>query len=265
MSDILEYQPGVSTIHGLHPLTKLGWALVILVLSLLFTDWIFVAAILASVWLVAFWAGVFPVLARSFKGLLIFAFILFAIQVFFYNEGRLYFYLLPFAHGYLPVTEHGVFLGLAMGLRMLTIVSSYLVFLSVTRTRDLLTALVEKVKLPNDVAFMILSALRFIPSFLNDLKNIADAQKARAFVLEGNNPIRKVKAYLPIAVPLVLMSLKKAERLALAMEARGYGHGTPTHLYEARAGLPDVAAVVILVFMVVMGLLLRLQGFGLSV
>ncbi len=262
MTDMLEYQPGDSLIHRLHPLTKMSWAVVILILSLLFTNPVYVAVIVLSVWLAAYGAGVFPFLVHLFKGLLVFALILFMIQVFFYDEGQIYFYLVPLGKGYLPVTERGVFLGLAMGLRMLAIASSYLVFLAVTRTRDLLSALVEKAKLPNDVAFMILSALRFIPSFLNDLHQIADAQKARAFVLEGANPIRKVKAYLPIAVPLVLMSLKKAERLALAMETRGYGRGPRTHLYELKAGIMDVTAVAIMVFVTALGVILRIQGFG---
>lgn len=262
MSAVVDYQPGESFVHKLHPLTKMAWALAVLILSLLYTDYRFAAAVLLFVLGTALIGGVLPALSRVLKGLVVFAFILFLIQVFFYDDGKVFFYVLPVGPGYLPVTDRGISLGIAIGIRMLTIVTSFLVVLATTRTRDIMVALVEKVKIPGDIAFMILTAIRFIPTFLNDLKQISDAQKARALVLEGWNPARKIKAYIPLAIPLVLMSLKKAQQMVLAMETRGYGIGPRSHLYELKTGAGDAGTLVLLACLVALGVVLRIKGMG---
>ncbi|HWJ02663.1 MAG TPA: energy-coupling factor transporter transmembrane component T [Verrucomicrobiae bacterium] len=262
MSAVVEYQPVKSLIHDLHPLTKMLGASAILILSLIYSNPVFLAAIYGSVLIVAWIAGVLPALSKLFRGLFLFAFFLFIIQVVFYDEGPVYFHLLPLGTGYVAVTETGVVIGVAMGFRMLSIITSFLVFLAATRTQDILNTLVEKLRVPGEMALMILTSIRFIPTFLRELKQISDAQRARAFVSEGWNPVRKVKAYLPIAVPLVLMSLQKAQHLVLAMETRGYGAGPRTHLRELALGGKDLIAVIGLVLILSGGILLRVKGYG---
>jgi energy-coupling factor transport system permease protein len=109
---------------------------------------------------------------------------------------------------------------------------------------------------------MVLTAIRFIPTFLNELNQISDAQKARAFVVETRNPVKKVKAYLPLAVPLVLSSLKKARQMAIAMESRGYGAGKRNYFTELSMGSQDFAIISIIFLVMAMGIALRVAGFG---
>lgn len=262
MSVVVEYLPVESFVHSLNPLTKIFGALSILIVSLLFTNPLYLAGVFVVVVSLAGVARVLQALAGSLKGLFIFAFILFFLEVLFYNEGAVYFHLIPIGGGYLSVTQAGVLLGIAMGLRMLTIVTSFLLFLATTRTQDFLTTLVETLKVSADMAFMILTSIRFIPTFLQELKQISDAQRSRAFVNEGWNPVRKVKAYLPIAVPLVLMSLKKTQQMVLAMETRGYGLGPRSHLRELTIKRTDKITMLFLVSLICVGILIRVKGYG---
>lgn len=262
MSVVIEYQRADSFVHHLNPLTKMVWALAVMTISILFTDYVALAVLLGIILGAALLGKVMPAVAKAYKGLVIFAFILLLIQVFFYREGYTVFHLLPIGEGYLSVTDQGLKFGLSMALRMLVIVTSFLIVLTTTRTQDMMAVLVEKVKLPNDIAMMILMSIRFIPSFLGDLKQISDAQKARAFVLEGWNPIKKLKGYFPIAIPLVLMSLRKAQQMVLAMETRGYGAGPRSYLRQLSWGYRDGISFAVILVGLGMGIVLRIQGIG---
>lgn len=262
MAGVVEYQPKDSPLHRLNPLAKMAWAFLVLALSMIYTDYRYLAGVFFSVLLMALLGGVFREVSRLFKGLFTFAFILFLMQVLFLHTGTELFKLIPLGRGYLAVTDGGVSFGLAMAFRMLSVVVSFLVFLTTTRTQDMLNTLVEKLRAPYDFAFMVLTAIRFIPTFLAELKQISDAQKARAFVVEGWNPATKVKAYLPIAVPLVLSSLKKARQMALAMETRGYGAGERTHLRELFIKGSDIAFIALNILILAAGIAVRAAGYG---
>ncbi|MEN6327251.1 MAG: energy-coupling factor transporter transmembrane component T [Syntrophomonas sp.] len=262
MAGVIEYANKETVIHKLNPLSKMAWAILILVLSVIYTDYRYLAGLFLSVILVAFLGKVFDEIAGVFKGLAIFAFILFLMQILFYQPGNVVLTLLPIGKGYLPITDQGILLGVAMAFRMLAVIVSFMVFLSTTRTQDILNALVERARIPYDFSFMVLTAIRFIPTFLNELNQISDAQKARAYVTESWNPVKKIKAYLPLAVPLVLLSLKKARQMAIAMETRGYGAGKRTYFTELSMGAQDFIVIGALFLALATGITLRVIGFG---
>ena len=68
-------------------------------------------------------------------------------------------------------------------------------------------------------------SLRFVPTLMDDTIRIMNAQKARGVDFGEGNIIQKVKAMIPILIPLFATSLKRADSLATAMEARGYQGG----------------------------------------
>lgn len=83
----------------------------------------------------------------------------------------------------------------------------------------------EKIGVPaHALAMMMTIALRFIPTLIDETDKIIKAQTARGADFESGNIIARAKALLPILVPLFLSALKRADELALAMEARCY-HG----------------------------------------
>lgn len=261
MAAAVEYISKNSPVHRLNALTKIVWALVVLVAALMFNDYRYLLALLASVLMVTLVARVLGDLRPAALGLFIFALILLLIQSLFYNEGRILFYLIPGAN-YIAVTDKGLLSGIAMAARMMTLVLSFMVFLTTTRTQEIVLTLVEKLKIPYDYAFMFMTALRFIPTFLGEVRQVSQAQQARGHALEGFNPIKKIKAYAPVTVPLVLISLNKAEYLAMAMETRGYGGGPRTYLREPRMGNSDYCMIILLFLFFVLVVSLRWAGYG---
>ncbi|MEW6624226.1 MAG: energy-coupling factor transporter transmembrane component T [Bacillota bacterium] len=257
MSSAVEYIPRDTLVHRLNPLTKIIGSLALLTISIILDSLLYLGGVLVLVLACGVFAKISAQLLKAFKVLLIFAVILFLIQIVFYRWGQTAFYLIP-GTNLLPVTYEGLAFGAVIALRMMIILTSFIIFLSTTHTRDMVMVLVEKVRVPYDYAFMFVTALRFIPTFLAEVKTIQEAQKARGYKLEGVSPLRKLKAYLPIALPLVLISLAKGENLALAMETRAYGAGVPrTYLKDWTIAARDVLSLLFFLVGIVLSIYLR--------
>ncbi len=93
---------------------------------------------------------------------------------------------------------------------------------------------------PYKIAFVFSSALRFFPLLFSEIQNIIVAQRLRGLPLETMGPVRKVRVYARIAVPLILGALVKAQALDIALQSRAFsGSAERTYLHEARLGAGD--------------------------
>jgi energy-coupling factor transport system permease protein len=91
---------------------------------------------------------------------------------------------------------------------------------------------------------MVTIALRFIPTLLVELESIMRAQRARGADFTHGGPLRRARALVPVLVPLFIVSFRRADELALAMEARCYVPGVRrTRLHPLRAGRADALVV----------------------
>ena len=133
--------------------------------------------------------------------------------------------------GFLTLTLEGVFLAAKMCVRLvLLIIGSSL--LTLTTTPIQLTDAIEYILKPfkkigvpaHEIAMMMTIALRFIPTLLDETDKIMKAQQARGADFDTGNLVQKAKALIPILVPLFISAFRRAEELAMAMEARCY-HG----------------------------------------
>ena len=262
----MEYVFRRSLIHDLHPLTKLVWSAVILVLALILDSPWFLAGIILSVILMGFVAKVGKETLVYTGGLLAFSVIIFLIQVWFRPGGRILFSVFPSSWpvvgGWLPVTKGGVLYGLAMSLRVLCIVAPFSVILSTTQPRDIIMALVDKLHVPYDYAFLFTTTLRFMPIIMAEVSTISQAQRSRAYDVEGWNPIRRLKAIAPIAMPIVFIAIEKAERLGLCMDLRGYGSKERTYLRAFKLRLLDWVALILMVLAAIGGIVAAVKGYG---
>ena len=112
---------------------------------------------------------------------------------------------------------------------------------------DQLLAPLEKLKIPvHDGVMVVIVALRFLPFLAQSAERIAKAQASRGaqWTRVGGGLFRRVRAQLPLLVPIFVTSLRRAENMALAMDARGYAsRAHPTALVEMRFTLCDGLAV----------------------
>jgi energy-coupling factor transport system permease protein len=148
------------------------------------------------------------------------------------------------------ITAQGLINGVMYVLRI-----SYMIMLSavmlyctapldVTDGIESLLSPLKRLRVPTgELALMISIALRFLPTLIDEADRIRKVQVSRGLDLEGSL-IKKVKGLIPLILPLILSSLRKAEELAIAMEARGYRGGEGrTHYHQLKYQLGDVAAL----------------------
>ena len=109
---------------------------------------------------------------------------------------------------------------LAICTRLLALVTSFFIFFQTTAPEDLANVLV-KMGLPYAFAFILTTAMQFVPIIQRRLAEVRDAQRARGIRLEGD--LASLPNYPALLVPLLISSFQLADQLAEAMESRGFG------------------------------------------
>jgi len=105
----------------------------------------------------------------------------------------------------------------------------------------------------HDLAMMISLALRFLPTFLEEIDRIRTAQQARGADFRRGNPIRRMRRMYSLALPILIRLFRRADEVATAMEGRGYRRGPRTYLRELHwTGLDSGAAILSLGFFVLL-------------
>jgi len=129
-----------------------------------------------------------------------------------------------------------------LGLRLALMVASGVVFLATTRVEDFAHGL-RTLGLPYRVAFALTLAFRLVPTFVASGRAVAEAQRARGLDLDHGVLLARMRRYTPLVVPMFLTSIRRADRLAAALETRGFGSGEMrTDLVQHRFGAGDVFA-----------------------
>lgn len=137
------------------------------------------------------------------------------------------------------VYRSGVYAAAKLGSRLtlLMLMPTVLTFTSTpTELCAALESLMSPLKLlrvPVHIIALIMSiALRFIPTLMEETDKIINAQKARCAPLESKNPFRKIKAMIPVLIPLFVSSLRRADELADAMDSRCYSGAAKRTRYK---------------------------------
>ena len=129
------------------------------------------------------------------------------------------------------------------GLRMLVMTMAFLCMLASTKIQDIAQALVERFHLPFEYAFMLTTALRFVPDFLTDSATTLDAQSCRGYSNRGN-VFKRLLSYIVVIKPLVMRAVAKSETLALSMELKGFGANTYKNMKRQELGVGDYLVLV---------------------
>ena len=223
-----QYLPGNSFLHRMDPRAKILLTVLLIVAVFTANTWIGYAI------LFAFLGGVihFSKLNAKFvlKGIKpIFYIILltFFINLFF-NGGE----TVLLQWGFVRITQEGLRSATFMALRLILLVVSTQL-LTLTTSPIALTDGLERLLKPlakigfpaHELAMMMSIALRFIPTLMEETDKIMKAQMARGADFESGNLINRAKAMLPLLVPLFVSAFRRADELAMAMEARCYRGG----------------------------------------
>jgi energy-coupling factor transporter transmembrane protein EcfT len=97
----------------------------------------------------------------------------------------------------------------------------------------------------HDIAIMISVALRFVPTLLEEVERVKEAQVARGADFAYGGPVKRLRKMASLVIPLILCTFRRADELALAMEGRGYQRGPRTYLRELKLSRADYAALLV--------------------
>lgn len=158
-----------------------------------------------------------------------------------------------FSWKFITLTKEGLLTAAFMAARIicLIIASSILTY---TTVPTMLTDAIEKLLSPlkifrisvHSLAMMMTLALRFIPTLIEEIEKITNAQKARGADLESGRFMDRIKAVVPIIIPLFVSSFKKASDLAFAMSCRCYTGGEGrTRMKQMKMKISDFVAFIV--------------------
>lgn len=251
-----QYFPLESPIHRLDPRYKIimvmiymimifsGDSIICLAIGFVYTA---LAVALTRISLKVYFKSIKPV----------FPFLLFTalLNILFIRDGDIY-----FQWKFIKITSEGVNTSIFMMVRIILLLAGTSV-LTYTTSPIVLTDAIErllnplkKLKFPvHELAMMMSIALRFIPVLIEETNKIISAQKARGAEFDSGNIIAKAKSLIPILVPLLISSFRRAEELATAMECRCYNGGEGrTRLRQMKSGKADYIALSVTVFFLVL-------------
>lgn len=252
-----QYFPGQSAIHRMDPRTKI-------ILSILYIVMLFVADNMWGLLLgvlfgfAAYLISRIPVsmIWKSMKPVVPIVIFTAVLNLFLSTGDPLW------QWKFLKITKEGIETAVFMSVRILCLIAgtSLLTYttspIALTDGIERLLSPLKKIKLPvHELAMMMTIALRFIPTLIEETDKIMNAQKARGAQLDTGKMLDRVKALVPVLIPLFISAFRRADELAMAMECRCYRGGDGrTRLKVLRCTRQDYIdlAVCIVCFVVIL-------------
>lgn len=253
--------PGNSFIHLLDPRSKLVFVFIFVIITFVANNTVTYAMLLVLTFMTILLSRIrLYFLINGLKPVLFILFFTFIVHILLTREGPVVMDL-----GFMQIYEQGLRQGIYITVRFLVLVfmTSILTLttspISLTDGLEVLLNPLKKFKLPvHEVALMMSIALRFIPTLIDETDKIAKAQMARGSDLSAGSFSDRVKAVVPLLVPLFVSSFKRAEDLATAMEVRGYRGGEGRTRYrQLKWQVRDTIAMILLLIIAVLLLVFR--------
>lgn len=222
-----QYYPGDSALHRMDPRVKLVLTFAYIFAVFVPQNWIGLSLAVVFLFFSVLLSRL-PVklVYKSIKPIVPILLITSALNIFYISEGT---HLLDW--GFLHITTKGLITAAFIAIRIFCLIagSSLLTYTtSPTTLTDALERLMSPLKLVHlnvhELAMMMTIALRFIPTLIEETDKIMSAQKARGADLESGGLMQRIRALVPILIPLFVSSFRRAYELATAMECRCY-HG----------------------------------------
>ena len=225
-----QYYPADSVLHRMDPRIKILCTIAFIVASFLCVNFFAFILLVASAVALIFLSRIpLKVVLRSVRPLIFIMAFTAVLNIFWVTDPGAD----PLFHWhFITIYEKGLYHALFILLRIVAMVIGTSLFLTYTTSPIALTDAIERLLYPlaklhvpvHTCAMMMTIALRFIPTLIEETDKIMSAQKARGADIESGGLIKRVKALVPILIPLLISSFRRASELADAMECRCY-HG----------------------------------------
>lgn len=256
------FVPGDSFIHRLDPRSKLSFVILFVIAVFMANNALTYGLLLGFALFVIFVSRIrLYFIINGLKPILFLIIFTFLMHLFLNKEGAL---LIDWK--VIKIYEEGVRQGFFISIRFLVLVliTSILTLttspISITDGMEDLLGPFKRFKLPvHELALMMSISLRFIPTLMDETDKILKAQLARGSDISTGSIKERIRAVVPLLVPLFVSAFKRAEELAIAMEVRGYRGGEGRTRYRQLSwGWRDTLTMAFLV--VLIGALYLLRG-----
>lgn len=255
-----QYLPGNSVIHRLDPRVKIVGTFAFIINLFLINNFVGYIPIFIFMTAILIISKIpFKYIINGLKPIMVIIIITAIINIFFTNGNVIY------TLGPLSVTEEGLRLAGFMVIRLIFLIVGTSI-LTLTTSPIALTDGIEnllnplkKIGVPaHELAMMMTIALRFIPTLLDETDKIIKAQTARGADFESGNIIKRAKGLVPLLVPLFISSFRRADELAMAMEARCYRGGEGrTRMKQLKIEKIDIIAIVFTILLMAISIYSR--------
>jgi energy-coupling factor transport system permease protein len=226
------YVAAETAIHRLHPVTKLLGLAGLVAAAFVVDAPGYLLPILAVVLGLLAAAGALSLVAR-FRMLFAIVFV-FTVVV----------WTLFFRGGLAPSVA-GFWFGVATALRLATFLATGMLFLATTRVEEAAYGLV-RLGVPYKVGFTLTLAFRLVPLFFDAATTILEAQRCRGLDAASGGVVARLRRFAPLIVPVFVGALRRADRMAMALELRGFNSGRPrTTLRRPAPAARDAVAVAV--------------------
>ncbi|MGZ6176592.1 MAG: energy-coupling factor transporter transmembrane component T family protein [Candidatus Binataceae bacterium] len=165
---------------------------------------------------------------------------------------------LPLIH----LSRASLVFGLGRGLKLAELLATSVLFLSTTKVEEF-TAGLARLGVPYRVGFAITLSFRLVPLFVDSALTVVQAQNLRGYDFNRGGPLERVKRYVPVLIPVFMGALRKANSMAMALEARGFGMSRqPTSFIDYPVESSDLAATVALFALGALYFMIYYTGYG---
>jgi energy-coupling factor transport system permease protein len=217
-----------SKFHERDPRVKLLISLELFSIALLVGSFTEVIIALTGVFSLAVIAKILGRISRALTYTFLFGFIIFGINL---------------------LVGYGFEGSIVIAIRFVAIVGSTSVFF-LTTPPDELELVMKWFRVPRDIIFAFVTAVRFVPVLMLDAMQIMDAQKSRGLELQKGNVFSRFRRFIPILIPLIVDAVIRSSDLAEAMEARAYGTvKKPSSIYSLKMNRWDSFASFLTIFL----------------
>jgi energy-coupling factor transport system permease protein len=238
--EVFQYTRQDSLIHSLDPRAKMFMSIVLAVVSLLFLEIIPLLIIFFCLVPILGAAKSLRRWSRSMKGLSVLLIFIIVFNTLLSTGPN------PFSHS------------LALTIRLVALMTSFSIFFLTVHPEELSQALIQ-MRVRFEFAFAMSMAMRYVPTLGQEAYAIMDAQKARGVELDKGNLLKRIRNIVPIIVPLIIVSIRRALSIAESMESRGFGASeNRTYMYTLSFQKRDWGVVIISLMVLVFVVYVRL-------
>lgn len=244
--EVFQYTRQDSIMHRLDPRSKLVLSIVCAAVSMMFMEIIPLLMVFICLLPMIAAAKSLGRWAKSMKGL-----------------GALLVFVLVF-NTLLSPAENPLSYSLSLAIRLVALMTSFSLFFLTVQPDQLSQALIQ-MRVKFEFAFAMSMAMRYVPTLGQEAYAIMDAQRARGVELDKGNLIKRIRNIIPIIVPLIIVSIRRALSIAESMESRGFGASeNRTYMEMLRFGKRDwavaLSSLLILILVIYVRFFVGLPG-----